>query len=340
MPNRDMIVVGASAGGVEALIQLVKCLPADFPAALFVVLHFPAFSISVLPQILSRAGKLPALHPDDRTIIKPGQVYIAPPNYHLLIQPGHIRLSQGPREHGLRPAIDTTFRSAARAYGSRVIGVILTGTLDDGTAGLWTIKHQGGLAIVQDPDDAMFDGMPRSALKYVAVDHMVKLSDLAACLSQLIEKPIKEDSPVSEPLDQEAAIVAQDKAERERGEHPGDPSPLTCPECGGVLWELQEGNLIRFRCHVGHAYSIESMASEQASEVEKALWSANRALEEKAALARRMAVQARQHHRRMSEATFLARAEEAEQHAALLRQIILQQDKVQPQLDAEASDGA
>lgn len=338
--NRNIIVVGASAGGVEAVTQLAKALPADFPAAIFVILHFPSFSVSALPKILSRAGRLPALHPADRALIKPGQIYIAPPNYHLLIQPGYICLSQGPREHGHRPAIDVTFRSAAQSYRSQVIGVILTGTLDDGTAGLLMIKKHGGLAIVQDPEEALFDSMPRSALKYVAVDHIVKLSDLASCLSQLIEQPIKENNPVSEQFNQEATIVAQDKAARERGEYPGDPSPLTCPDCGGVLWELQEGNLVRFRCHVGHAYSIESMAAEQADDVEKALWSANRALEEKAALARRMAVQAQQSNRRLSEARFLARAEEAEQHAALLRQVILQQDKSQEQPNSEVEDEA
>ncbi|MGI0486276.1 chemotaxis protein CheB [Pantanalinema rosaneae CENA516] len=338
MANRDIIVIGASAGGVEALTQFVKQLPANFPAALFIVLHFPAFSVSVLPKILSRAGKLPAFHPSDQTVIELRQIYIAPPNYHLLIRPGYIRLNQGPREHGHRPAIDTTFRSAARAYGSRVIGVILTGTLDDGTAGLLTIKSQGGLAIVQDPDDALFDGMPRSALKYVAVDHIVKLSNLASCLSQLIHDPIKENRSVSEPLDREEIIVAHDKAARERGEHPGNPSPFTCPDCGGVLWELRDGNLVRFRCHVGHAYSIESMAAEQADEVERALWSANRALEEKAALARRMAVQAQQSNRSASEAQFLVRAQEAEQHAALLRQMILQQEASQPPANSANTD--
>lgn len=338
MPNRDMIVVGASAGGVEAVTQFVKSLPTDFPAAIFVVMHFPSFSMSVLPKILNRAGQLPACHPDDHASIKPGQIYIAPPNYHLLIQPGYIRLSQGPREHGHRPAIDVTFRSAAWAYGARVIGIILTGSLDDGTAGLLAIKNQGGLAIVQDPEEAMFNSMPRSALKYVAVDHIIKLSDLASCLSQSIEQPIKENNPVSEQFNQEATIVAQDKAERERGEHPGDPSPLTCPDCGGVLWELQAGNLVRFRCHVGHAYSIESMAAEQANDVEKALWSAYRALEEKATLARRMAMQARQHNRTRSEAQFLTRAQESEQHAALLRQIILQQEQPQTLPNSEAAN--
>ncbi|HEY9615212.1 MAG TPA: chemotaxis protein CheB [Microcoleaceae cyanobacterium] len=336
MPNRDIIVIGASAGGVEALTQFIKHLPADFPAAIFIVLHFPASGVSALPQILNRVGKLPASHPTDRTVITPGQIYIAPPNYHLLLQPGYIQLSQSPREHGLRPAIDITFRSAAWAYGQRVIGIILSGTLDDGTAGLMTIKAHGGLAIVQDPEEALFSGMPRSALKYVAVDHIVKLADLAFCLNQFIYQPIKENSSVSKQLDREEMIVADDKAARERGEYPGDPSPLTCPECGGVLWELQEGHLVRFRCHVGHAYSIESMAAEQEDDVEKALWSAYRALEEKATLARRMAMQARQHNRTRSEAQFLARAQESEQHAALLRQIILQQEQPQSSPHSEA----
>ncbi|MCA1994081.1 MAG: chemotaxis protein CheB [Coleofasciculus sp. S288] len=327
MSNRDIIVIGASAGGVEALSQLVKLLPSDLPAALFVVVHFPSFGISVLPQILSRAGSLPAVHPQDGEAIVPGKIYIAPPGYHLLVQPNHVRLSREPRENGLRPAIDTLFRSAARAYGRRVMGVILTGTLDDGTAGLAAIKARGGVSVVQDPEEALFEGMPRSAIENVAVDHILKLADIALILNEMSHEPVEVRETVSGEIDREAEIVFQDKAALERGERPGNPSPLTCPDCGGVLWELQDDDLIRFRCHVGHVYSSNSLLAEQSDSVEVALWSAVRTLEEKAALARRMAVQARQQNRLMSEAQFRKRAEEAEQHSALVRQVILQQNE-------------
>lgn len=339
MPNRDIVVIGASAGGVEVLTELVQLLPSDLPAALFAVLHFPSFGISVLPQILSRSGNLPALHPQDKDVIHPGQIYVAPPNYHLLVRRDHIRLSLGPRENGHRPAVDTLFRSAARAYGHRVIGVILSGALDDGTAGLAVIKELGGIAVVQDPEEALFKGMPQSAIENVAVDHILKLADIASILIKLTHESAEEEEAVSGEIDREALIVAQNKAALERGERSGEPSPLTCPDCGGVLWELHEGNYIRFRCHTGHAYSSDSLVAQQSDEVEKALWSAIRTLEEKASLARRMAVQAHQQNRLMSESQFRQRAEEAEQHSTLLRQVILKQNGHKGHKEAENGDG-
>src|SRR5207244_2427388 len=168
MPGRDIIVVGASAGGVEALATLVRGLPADLPAAVFVVLHVPPHGTSVLPQILTRAGRLPAKHAVDGEAIQAGRIYVAPPDHHLLVKPGYVRVAHGPRENGHRPAVDALFRTAARTYGHRVAGVVLTGVLDDGTAGLIAVKLRGGAALVQHPDDALYDGMPRSALDNVA----------------------------------------------------------------------------------------------------------------------------------------------------------------------------
>lgn len=326
--NHDIVTIGASAGGVEALKQLVKTLPADLSAALFVVVHFPSYSTSVLPQILNHRGKLRASHIQDGETIVSGRIYVVPPDFHGILKPGMIHLDHGPRENGHRPAIDTLFRSAAQAYGPRVVGVVLSGTLDDGSAGLAVIKSHGGVAIVQDPDEALFNGMPLSALQRVEVDHVLKIADIGTLLIELANRPLPEE-PMTELINQEAEIVAQDKASRERGEKPDGTSPLTCPDCGGVLWELQQGNLIRYRCHVGHAYSIDSLVEEQASDVERALWSAVRALEEKAALARRMAIQAEQQHRLMSQKQFLQRAEEAESHADLVQQMILQQTSQQ-----------
>ncbi|WNZ27227.1 chemotaxis protein CheB [Leptolyngbya sp. NK1-12] len=337
-----LVVIGASAGGVEALSQLVQHLPADLAAALFVVVHFPPHSISLLPKILSRAGPLPAKHVQDQAAIQPGAIYVAPPNHHLLVRRGYMRLSRGPRENGHRPAIDTLFRSAARVYGPQTMGVILSGALDDGTAGLRIIHAAGGITVAQDPEEALFDSMPRTAIESVPIDYVLKIEAIAQLIQQFAlswassqtfqndgshtAKNLAEEEPaVTNGMEREDEMVAQDKAILEQGKRPGTASTFTCPDCGGVLWELRQNNIIRYRCHVGHAYSLDSLVAEQADDLERALWSAVRALEEKAALARRMAAQARHQHRALSEAQFLDRANEATQHADLVRQVILQQ---------------
>jgi two-component system chemotaxis response regulator CheB len=322
-----VIAIGASAGGVEAIAQVVKTLPLDLLAAVLVVVHFPAHGRSVLPKILNRLSALPAGHAADGAVILPGHIYIAPPDYHLVVKPGYLSLSHGPRENGHRPAIDTLFRSVAKAYGPRAIGVVLSGALDDGTVGLELIKTQDGIAIAQDPDEALFDSMPRSAINNVEVDYVLRIADMALILSKLVDRPIPEKAMTPNDKTQsekEADIVAEDKAALEQGEYTDRSSAVTCPECGGVLWELQNDNLVRFRCHVGHAYSLDSLVSEQADMVEQALWCAVRALEEKAALARRMVSQARQQRHILTENQFQERAHEAEHNASLLRQVLFQ----------------
>lgn len=360
MPGHDIIVIGASAGGVEALTRLARQLPADFCATLLVVLHFPANSTSVLPQILNRSGPLPAHHPRQGEKIQPGQIYVAPPDHHLLVRQDRLCLSRGPRENGHRPAIDSLFRSASYAFQQRVIGIILSGMLDDGVAGLATIKAHGGLTIVQDPQEALFNSMPRHAIAAVEVDYILKLHEIAPVLVQLLNSsalpltpsasmhlPIASEDDMTNPFETESNpdpetnhgtesdIVLQDKHVREQGRFPGSPSPLTCPDCGGVLWELHNGNVIRFRCHVGHAYSLDSLMAEQAEDVERALWSAVRVLEEKAALSRRLAIHAKQQNRPISEARFLEQAEESRRNAAVVRQLITQQTLAKSSLNEE-----
>jgi two-component system, chemotaxis family, protein-glutamate methylesterase/glutaminase len=329
MAGHHIVVIGASAGGVEALAKITKQLPTTLDAAVFVAMHFPAHSVSLLPDILNRAHTLLATHPQDGDPIQPGHIYIAPPDYHLLIQPDTIRLSHGPKENGHRPAIDALFRSAAQAYGSAVVGVVLTGMLDDGTSGLRAIKAQGGVALVQDPAEALFSSMPESAIAKVEVDQVLPLAALVDAIVELVSDAVDDSPAVASSLIDEAARVAQEKAAAEEGDRSNAASPLTCPDCGGVLWELRDGDLLRFRCHVGHAYSMEGLMTEQSNTLERALWVAVRTLEEKASLSRRLAAQAQAQNRPNSLQQFSQRATQSEQNARLIRQIILHQPEMQ-----------
>ena len=286
--RHDIIVVGASAGGVEALADFAGRLPADLPAAVFIVLHMPAYGHSVLPDILNRRGPLPAVHPKDGEKIRPGHIYVALPDHHPLVKGDRISLTRCPAENNHRPAIDALFRAAARAYGPRVVGVVLTGTLDDGTAGLQAIKMRGGLALVQDPAEALFAGMPRSAIENVAVDAVRPIAGLTELVVRLAGEPAAQEGlPVPFQLEEDVE-VAEMRLDVLEGRREGKPSGFSCPECHGVLWEIPEGDLIRFRCRVGHAYSPESLFASQSEGLEEALWAALRALEESAALAERL----------------------------------------------------
>lgn len=330
MPGHDMIVIGASAGGVEALVQLAHDLPLDLPAAVFVVVHVPAYSKSVLPDILNRAGKLPAVHPQDGESIQHGHIYVAPPDYHLLIKQGYIRLARGPRENTHRPAVDPLFRTAARAYKERVVGVVLSGTLDDGTAGLLSIKNQGGVAVVQDPEDALFPSMPSSAIAAVDVDYVLPMSHIVSVLVNLAREPVQAAgvSPMSSEIEIESSMAELDPVALQKDERPGTPSGFACPECGGALWELHDGELMRFRCRVGHALSANSLLAEQSQATETALWTALRALEESGALAHRLALRSGRQNQTGVAERFQRRAQDAEQQAALIRQLILEHEGV------------
>lgn len=326
MPGRDIIVIGASAGGVETVTKLVRNLPADLPAAIFVAIHVPPHRTSILPKILSRAGAIAATHPEDGEIIQPGCIYVAPSDQHLMIQDSRIRLLRGPKENGFRPAIDPLFRTAARTYKGRVIGVILSGSLDDGTSGAAIVKAHGGIVIAQDPEEALFGDMPRNAIENVAVDYIVPSAEIPSLLVRLVNEPVSEEEVglMPDEIDMlENELVQQDKALLEQGKRPGEPSVITCPDCGGVLWEIDEGELLRFRCHVGHAYSVESLMAGQTDALELALWTAARALEEKASLARRMAARMRRNKSELTAARFESQANDTEERAMLVRQVLL-----------------
>ena len=317
------MVVGASAGGVEALVGLAASLPADLPAAVFVVLHLPATGTSALPDILSRHGPLAATHVKDGEPIENGRIYVAPPDHHLLLRSGHVHLTRGPRENGHRPAVDTLFRSAAREYASRVIGVVLSGALDDGTAGLLAIKSRGGVAVVQEAKDALYPGMPGSALEHVQVDHVLGVASMGDLLARLTAESVGEPpGPVSTGMRVEVE-VAGFSLEAMEGEHPGEPSGFSCPDCNGVLWEIQAEGLRRYRCRVGHAWSPESLLTQQSEALEAALWIALRTLEERAALARRLAEPARRRGHSITATRFEEQATEAQQAARLVRNLLL-----------------
>jgi two-component system chemotaxis response regulator CheB len=326
----DVVVVGASAGGVEALSALVRGLPADFAAPVVVVLHVPASGPSVLPAILSRAGSLPAVHAVDGAALEPGRIYVAPPNNHVLISDGSLTLSRGPKENGHRPAVDPLFRSAVASFGERTAGVVLSGTLDDGTAGLFAIKSQGGPTLVQDPEEALYNSMPSSAIRYVKPDYVLPTRGLAETLVGLATRSkgrVGKESFVDDFAPAPAAEQAQ----------PGELAPFSCPDCSGALWVQENGELETFRCRVGHGYSANSLVSRHAETVERTLWTAHRALEERAALSQRMARRLADHGRRDSAADFERKALETTRQAEGLKRLL---HDLEAAPDAEDADTA
>ena len=322
MAKHDIILVGASAGGVEAISRVVADFQRDLRASVFVVLHISR-GRSMLPEILTRAGRLPAAHPTDGEPIQYGRVYVAPPDNHMLIEGGHIRVARTASENGVRPALDPLFRSAARAYGGRVVAAVLTGALDDGTAGLAAVKIAGGITIAQDPAEAFAPGMPTSAINAGFVDHVLPLRDIPVLLSALVDEDAVQTTVVDAPvLDPKEPDLETPSLPIYPDDRPGRPSVFTCPACHGTLWEAHENGLIRYRCRVGHVYSAESMLSAQTDEVDRALWIALRTLEERAALAHRLAQRGRDRGQTWVDAAFTARAQESEREAVLLRELL------------------
>ncbi|MBV8518980.1 MAG: chemotaxis protein CheB [Acidobacteria bacterium] len=324
MPGKDIIVIGASAGGIEALRSVFGSLPADFPASIFVVLHTSPDSPGVLAHIFAEAGPLPVKYAVHGERIEPGWIYVARADHHMLVAPGKIELTRGPRENRFRPAIDPLFRSAAQTYGPRVVGVILSGGLDDGVNGLWTIKQLGGTTVVQDPDEALAPSMPLSALTYVRVDYKVRVAELAPLLVRLAATRAdarEGELAVPEDIEIEVKIAKEDKATTVGVQKLGTPSMYACPECHGVLLQMKDANPLRFRCHTGHAYTLESLLADMDDVIEDSLWSAIRALEERAMLMRQAAAHAREAHAGDARA-LLEFAEETQRRADIVRQAV------------------
>ena len=323
MPQRDIIVIGGSAGSFEPLRTILSSLPASLPASVLVVLHMMADFPSLLEEHLGRNSRLPVSQASDDEPIRRGRIYLARPDYHLTVESGKMRVRRGPRENRHRPAIDPLFRTAARVYGARVIGVILSGSHDDGSMGLYAIKQRGGIAIVQDPSEAAWSEMPRHALGYATPHYVLKAGDIASNLTNLVQidqdeiimpsrksakgrngqtrsgqgtrRAAKKAGGGNGRMERAtaASIAGGDNEENLKAayfdEGEGTPSVFACPECHGILWEVRDGKLVQFRCRVGHTYGAESLAIELSGASEAALWAAMRALEEKSAMQRRIA---------------------------------------------------
>ncbi|WP_426233048.1 chemotaxis protein CheB [Pararhizobium sp. DWP3-4] len=285
MAPNTVIAIGASAGGVGALRSLVAGLPASFAAPVLIVLHIGAHR-SELPAILTAAGPMPAKHAQDGERIKPGQIYLAPPDRHMIVVDGLVRLLRGPKENCARPAVDPLFRSIAENYGPDAIGVILTGNLNDGTAGLYDIKKRGGIAVAQAAYDAAYPDMPNSAAAHVALDYCLPLADLAGLLLKLVGGKMEREAAMANrhsltENEQHPEVVTSGTFER--------PFTVTCPDCGGALKRFEHGSIVKFGCHIGHTYTAEIMASAQFEEMEKVMRAAVRFLNERAEFCLQMA---------------------------------------------------
>jgi len=320
--RRDIVAIGASAGGVPILLSLAQALPRDFPASVLIVQHIGAHP-SALPELMREAGPMPAAHPRNGEPLEHGRIYIAPPDQHMLVVGGHLRLTRDAKENHARPAIDPLFRSVAINHGPRAIGVVLSGRLDDGTAGLQAIRACGGTVVVQDPADAVEAGMPASAMENVRVDHVVNRDTLAATLATLVREPAPAPPEVPRNLACEYHLTLGDRENpMEDLDAIGTPSKVTCPDCNGVLWEISGSVPRRYRCHTGHAYTERTLEFTQRTRMDEALWNALRATQEREGLLRSIA----DIHRRMGRGGDVARLEsEAEAlalHVAQLQRMV------------------
>src|SRR5262245_30108677 len=331
MAQYDLVVIGASAGGLEALTTIAAGLSPTLGACVLVAMHTrPNDNLGLLPEILGRSSRLPVDFASDRMRIELGHIFVASPDFHLLVYQNLLRVVHGPRENGFRPAIDPLFRTAARAYGPRLIGVVLSGGLDDGTYGLGVVKEEGGLAIVQDPAEATIPNMPESAIKHVNVDQVLSAADIADYLNQTCGESAQGGALMSargaHGEDEEVQVPGHELDVAEMEDLHGPPSALTCPDWGGASWEIDDGRLARYKCHVGHQYSPDSLVAEQSDAVEAALWTAVRALEEQSELRSRMASRAESDGMQAVAQGFADRADDSHRQAQLIRRVLQERE--------------
>ncbi len=340
MANRDIVAIGTSAGGVEALVFLASNLKRDLPASILLTIHLPMDARSALDEVLARAGPLPAAFAKDGDVLAKSHIYIAPPDRHLIVDGDRLALGGGPRENNARPAIDPMLRSAAVCCGSRTVGVVLTGTLGDGASGLWTIHQAGGITVVQDPKNAAFAEMPLAALNRAKPDHVVRLKEMPDLLMSLVHQPASEAKALPRSVRYEVEIARTGQSDMDHMDEFGRRSVLACPDCGGVMWEIDEGDLSRFRCHVGHTYTAEVMSLALDESMRRALASAVRALEERAALARKLYQQAKNSGHRLLAETWAAKMREFEHETDIIRNSTRRMDRLAAQADVAKSKAA
>jgi two-component system, chemotaxis family, protein-glutamate methylesterase/glutaminase len=337
MDQHDILVVGASAGGVESLKTLVAGLPESLPAAMFVVLHVSPHVPSHLCTILKTVARVPVENASNGTPIRPGRIYVAVPDHHLLIEQNRLRITRGPRENRSRPAIDVLFRSAAYHFGPRVIGIVLSGNLDDGTAGLWVVKDCGGIAVVQSPEDALFPSMPQNALQQVTVDHVLPVAAMPPVIAGLIRQPASRDPhrPMVRSIEIETGIALDEQPPENASMQLGPLSPNTCPECHGSLFRVQESPILRYRCHVGHAFSHQTLLALISGELDDQFAQMQRVIEERTYLLRDLQQQlGADDGRRAEYARLIA---ESEQWVRRVRDLIVDQGKFSQSLSAMSS---
>ncbi len=345
------IVIGASAGGFEVLQDIVAHLPADLSVPVFVVLHISPYEPSLLPEILDKAGPLRAIPPEDGQGFEPGYIYVAPPDHHLLLDDGHIAVKRGPKENGFRPSIDALFRSAAYSFGPGTIGVVLSGALSDGTSGLWSIKRLGGIAIVQDPYEARFPSMPRSALEYIEADYIVRSTEIAPLLTLLVRnQPEDQGIPLDENVDDDVRRMAKEIQVAAGISLPektvldlGELTPFTCPECKGALVRIQEGNLLRFRCHTGHGFTADALLEGIMKTVGELIWQTQRSFQEASMLLEHIGTHMQERGETAKAKVFLAKALELNQRATAFQRLAighesLSEEKIEEEDETPADD--
>jgi two-component system, chemotaxis family, protein-glutamate methylesterase/glutaminase len=331
MSKVELVVIGASAGGLDGLLTIVKELPPSLPATLLIVMHTNSSGTTYLPDILGRVSRLPVKFAADGQKVGHGQILVAPPDFHVLVSRGKLSLTRGPRENGFRPAIDPLFRTASRIYRKRLMGVILSGALDDGSYGMKVIKEHGGITVVQDPEEAPIPSMPLSVLASMQVDHVLTASEIAKIIDQFATRErttkagVMKDRKEPEPQNRNSVTQVEEMKDTF-----GPPSALTCPDCGGALWEVADKGLLRFRCHVGHQFTGDALDTAQHDAVEGALWTAVRALEEQAAMKHRMAERALGAGLAMVREGFLASAKDSHRQAEAIRGLLFSRKTTDP----------
>jgi two-component system chemotaxis response regulator CheB len=331
MGKRNIVVIGASSGGFDAIVDLFRQMPATLDVAFFIVRHIAPDIPGVLQRKLNSVNQIFAEDASDREKISFNRIYIAPPDRHMLIEKDHIRVSYGPKENRFRPAIDPLFRSAAYWHGNRVIGIVLSGALDDGTSGLWTIKKMGGVAIVQDPAEADFPAMPLNAIREVEVDYKSTIAEMPAVINKLISEDVPADSiPASNGNNKiySEIKIAMEGADQELIKRISQPSLYTCPECHGVLSIIQEGPIKRFRCHTGHAFSPDSLLSELTGNIESNLWNAVRSMQESVFLLNELGDHYAEMNVPKTAASYFLKAKQTENRIQLILQILSKHEQL------------